>query len=173
MAEVKSALEIAMERAAALGVGEDDSKRQAQEKGQALARQCLEGDLTPTDMAAQLAGMAPDSVASAARALLEALGEDRDGALPALEAMCSHGAAKEAYEALARVQEQRERTRRELDSELAQGMLADLAARGIRGSALHPNPAAHLDYAARSQEALAGAEAELKAAGGQLVKALA
>ena len=172
MAEVKSALEIAMERAAALGAGEDDSKRQAQEKGQALARQCLEGDLSPADMAVQLAGMAPDSTASAARALLEALGENREGALPALEAMCAQGAAKDAYEALVRFQEQRERTRRELDRELAQDMLADLAARGIGGSALRPNPAAHPEYEARCAAALADAEAELKAAGEQVLRSL-
>ncbi|MFH2128220.1 MAG: hypothetical protein ABIK12_17020, partial [Pseudomonadota bacterium] len=79
MAEVKSALEIAMERAAALGAGEDDSKRQAQEKGQVLARQCLEGDLSAVDMAAQLAGLPSDSVFSAAQALLEALEGDRQG----------------------------------------------------------------------------------------------
>ncbi|MCF8123800.1 MAG: hypothetical protein K9K34_15435 [Desulfarculaceae bacterium] len=172
MAEVKSALEIAMERAAALGAGDDDSKRQAQEKGQALARQCLEGDLAPADMAAQLAGMAPDSAVSAAQALLEALGEDREGALPALEAMCSQGAAKQAFQALAQAQARREKARQELDSELAQGMLADLAAKGISGKAVRPNPVAHPDYDARCAAALAGAEAEFKTAGTQLLRAL-
>jgi len=161
-----------MERAAALGAGEDDSKRQAQEKGQALARQCLEGDLSAADMAAQLAGMAPDSIASAARALLEALGEDRQGALPALEAMCSQGATREAYEALALAQAQREKARRELDSELAQGMVADLAAKGISGNAVRPNPLAHPDYDSRCGAALAGAEAELKAASAQVLRSL-
>ena len=99
MAEIKSALEIALERAAALGAGEDDSKRQAQEKGQALARQCLEGYLTPADMATQLAGLPPESSLSAAQALVEGLFEGRERALPGLKAMCS-GAAEEAYEAI-------------------------------------------------------------------------
>lgn len=172
MAEVKSALEIAMERAAALGAGEDDSKRQAQEKGQVLARQCLEGSLSAADMAAQLAGLPSDSVASAAQALLEALEGDRQGALPALEAMCSQGAAKEAYAEVAQAQARREKARQELDSELAQGMLTDLAAKGISGNAVRPNPVAHPDYEARCAAALADAEAELKAAGAQLLRAL-
>ena len=172
MAEVKSALEIAMERAAALGAGEDDSKRQAQEKGQALARQCLEGDLAPVDMAVQLAGMAPDSTASAARALLEALGENREGALPALDAMCSQGAAKEAFQALTRAQAKRHEARQAVESELAGEMAQDLAAKGIGGSAVRPNPAAHPEYEARCAAALADAEEELKTAGDQLLRTM-
>lgn len=162
-----------MERAAALGEGEDDSKRQAQEKGQALGRQCLEGSLTYADMAAQLAALPPESIASAAQALLEALTEDRQGALPALEAMCSQGTAKEACAGVAQAQARREKARQELDRELAQGMVADLAAKGISGSAVRPNPVAHPDYEARCGAALAGTEAELKTAGGKLIEALA
>lgn len=173
MAEIKSALEIALERAAALGSGEDDSKRQAREKGQALARQCLEGDLTAQDLAAALAGLGLESTASAAQALLEALGQDRAGALPALEALGAAGPAREAYEALVKVQARREEARRELDRELARDILGELAARGIGGSAVRPNPAAHPDYQARCDAALAGADQELKKAGEELLRALA
>lgn len=172
MAEVKSALEIAMERAAALGAGDDDSKRQAQEKGQALARQCLEGDLVPADMAAKLAGMASDSAVSAAQALLEALGEERQGALPALEAMCFQGAAKEAYQILAQAKAKLDEARQVVENELAGEMIQGLAAKGITGSAVRPNPAAHPQYEARCAVALADAEAELKAAGEKLLEAL-
>ncbi|MCB2192555.1 MAG: hypothetical protein KQI62_13375 [Deltaproteobacteria bacterium] len=173
MAEVKSALEIALERAAALGAGEDDSKRQAQKKGQALARQCLEGDLSAKDMAGQLAGLGPESTASAAEALLEALEQERPGAMAALEAICSGGPPGVAYEALTQAQARLEAARQRLDSELAQVMLTDLAAKGIGGSAVHPNPAAHPEYEARCAAALAEAQAELKAAGEKLLEALA
>ena len=173
MAEVKSALEIALERAAALGAGEDDSRRQAQEKGQALARRCLEGDSTPAAAARELAGLPLEAVTAAAQALLEALQEGRVAALPGLEALCPSGPAQTAYAALAQTQAQREKARQEVESALAQEMSQELAAQGIGGSAVRPNPAAHPDYAARCTAALAGAEAELKAAGGQLLKALA
>lgn len=169
MAEIKSALEIALERAAALGAGEDDSRREAEAKGRALARRVLEGEAE----AGELAGLEPEPARRAAgRALLEALEGNRQGALPALEAMCSQGAAKEAYEALAQAQARREKARQELDSELAQGMLADLADKGISGNAVRPNPVAHPDYDARCAAALADAKAEFKTAGAQLLRAL-
>lgn len=173
MAEIKSALEIALERAAALGAGEDDSKRQAQGKGQALARQCLDGGMAPNDMAAQLAGLPSDSTTSAALALLEALAEGREDALPGLAALCPQGAAKEAYALLVQAQAKRQEARQAVENELAGEMAQDLAEAGIGGSAVRPNPAAHADYDARCQAALAGAEAELKAGGDDLLRALA
>lgn len=172
MAEIKSALEIALERAAALGSGEDDSKREAQEKGQALARQSLGGDLAPTDMAEQLAGLPTASTGAAARALLEALEQGREGALPGLEAICPPGPAREACQGLTQAQARREQTRLEVEAELAKEMAGELAAKGIGGNAIRPNPLAHPEYEARRGAAMAGAEAELKAAGEKLVIAM-
>jgi hypothetical protein len=173
MAEIKSALEIALERAAALGAGEDDSKRQAQEKGQALARQCLEGDLTGTDLAAELSGLGAEATAAAVGHLLEALDEGRAGALPALAALCLQGPARQAYEALELAQAQRAEALAALEAELAGEMSQSLAALGIGGSAVRPNPAAHPEYQARCDAALGVAQAQLKAAGQDLLQALA
>lgn len=169
MAEIKSALEIALERAAALGAGEDDSRREAQEKGRALARRVLEGEAGPED----LTGLEPAPARqAAAEALLAALAGGQLSALEGLRTLAGATPAADAWQGLASALEARAVARSKLHSELAQEMAGDLAAMGIGGPAVRPNPEAHPDYAARSEEAMAEADKGLQAAGERYREAL-
>ncbi|MCF8033255.1 MAG: hypothetical protein K9K66_09045 [Desulfarculaceae bacterium] len=169
MAEIKSALEIALERAAALGAGEDDSRREAREKGRALARRLLEGEAEPDDLAGLQAGAAR---LGAAGALLEALGGRQPAALEGLKALAVGTPAVAVCEEVAAALEERAAAQDALHQQLAQEMAADLAALGAGGPAMRPNPAAHPEYAARAEDALAGAEKGLQAAGERYQEAL-
>ncbi|MCB2228031.1 MAG: hypothetical protein KQH53_15230 [Desulfarculaceae bacterium] len=168
MAEIKSALEIALERAAALGAGEDDSRREAEEQGRALARRLLEGEAPAAELTALEPGPARQG---AARALLEALSDDRAEALDGLRVLAGE-AGEGAWQAVARALDQRAEAREALHAELAAEMSGELAGLRIGGPALRPNPLAHPDHAARASQALSGPQAALRAAGDELLAAL-
>jgi len=171
MAEVKSALEIALERATALGAGEDDSRREAAEKGRALARRLLEGEAEPEALAGMEAGPARQSAAETlARALS---GDKRLAALAGLKALAGEGAAEKAWDALASAADAREAALIQVMRQLAAEQAASLAAVGIAGPAAKPNPEAHPDYEKRVAAALAKAGEALQAAGKELLAALA
>ena len=168
MAEIKSALEIALERAAALGAGQDDSQRQAQEQGQAQARRVLQGEAEPASLAELPPGHARRA---AAQSMLDALAEGRLEALEGLQALAGAEAVG-AWQKVARAVEVRTQAQAVLDGELADEMRQELAGLGVGGGALRPNPRAHQDYQARAAQALAKPNAALQAAGDELLAAL-
>ncbi len=170
MAEVKSALEIALERAAALGAGEDDSHREAAERGRALARRLLEGEDGPGDLAGLEAGPARTA---AAEALVEAMSGGKGlAALEGLKALAGEGAGQRAWDALASAADARQAALTQVMRQLAAEQAASLAAVGIGGPAAQPNPEAHPDCAKRVAAALAKPGEALEAAGEELLKAL-
>jgi hypothetical protein len=171
MAEIKSALEIAMERAAALGAGEDDSRREAEERGRALARRVLEGELEPKVLAGLSAGP-PAARQAAARVLLEALGAGRAEALEGLRALAPDEKTAAAWSDLTEAVEARQAALAQLREQLAGELAGELAAAGIGGEAARPNPEAHPEYTARLAAALAGSDEELQAAGDKFLAAL-
>lgn len=175
MAEIKSSLEIALERAASFGRADaEDARREGDKKGRALARRCLAGDLPPDQLAGELGLVAGDQRAGArrgaAQALAEALGHGEAAASTGLAAITPADGAP----ALARLQKAAEARgqavaglERQLTLELA-GTLADL---GVSGSAAHPNPQAHPDYQARLEQAQAAADREAARAAAELLVA--
>lgn len=164
MAEIKSSIQIAMERAAALGQADsgeqdrEDGKRQ----GRALGRRAASGELAPENLASSLAGLPQEQRDSArqaaALALLEDMEEGWQGRLTALAALAAGGPAEAAVVELARVLAQEERLTVDLHAELAGELLAGLAAEGISGSAVHPNPAVHPQLKERYDQAVAACE---------------
>ncbi|MFH1033958.1 MAG: hypothetical protein V1806_05570 [Pseudomonadota bacterium] len=161
MAEIKSSIQIAMERASALGGGDsnEEAREEGKRQGRALGRRAASGELAPASLAASLAQLPQDQQGSArqaaASALMEDLEEGWQGRLTALAALAAAGPAEAAVVELARVLAQEERVTVDLHQELAQELLAALAAEGIGGSAVHPNPAAHPQLKQRYEQAVA------------------
>lgn len=181
MATIKSSLEIALERAAAIAgdAKPDLALQEAQAQAKALARKFLSADLEPDGLAQGLAAMAPEQREAARREaagiLCDALAQAKPQALPGLEAL-AQGRGRELEEALQRARAALE----DLDSG-QDGLMAllmaelskDLAAKGFSGQALIPNPLAHPELEKRREQVLAGSMAELKAAGEALLAAFA
>lgn len=152
-----------MERAAALGRGDGhEARREGKTKGGALARRYMEGELEDDGLSAGLAELAPDQQEAArqgaAQALLLALDEGRPRALTGLRLLAGEGPAAEAWQELAQAEEARRAALARVEKLMAAEMSQELAAAGISGSAVHPNPQAHPQYAARTQTALAETE---------------
>ena len=160
MAEIKSSLEIALERAKALG-GVDRKEAAAQEgknKGAILARRLLAGDLEPQELAEKLSeipdeGRGPGRMA-AAEILLDKLAEDEEQALAGLRIMAQGTPAAKAADDLINsalaIQDKVEDFREELALELARMLMAV----GISGSAVRANPQTHPQYQQRLDKAL-------------------
>lgn len=176
MAEIKSSLEIALERAAAIGGGKEDLRREEGEgAGRSVGRKILNRDLAPAELAAALAAL--DEAArgyarrEAARVLVEGLEQTPEPALAGLAALAGaeHPALAELRQRVAAL----EGGLRELEAELAAELGAELARAGIGGPAARPNPKAHPAYAERAAAATAGARQAVEAAGRDLLAALA
>ncbi len=177
MAEIKSALEIAMERAAALGEDQgQEARRQGRAQGKALARRYLEADLDRQGLAEALAavesGQEEHARQGLCRVLLGALEEGRPRALAGLQLLAAEGEAAGAWQKLAQAEEDRLQSLAGAEAELAAEMSGDLAQAGIAGSAVRPNPKAHPEYAPRVQGALAEAEEQVALAAAALQAAL-
>ena len=148
MADIKSSLEIALERAAAMtgdSKAEDDTleREEGRKQGQALARKTLNGDMDPAQMAAEIDGLGPtgqeEARSSAMEILLEAIPDLAMPALAGLQALDGDTPVLQSlFEALMALQD----TVNQLDQEAAQHLAQELADAGISGSAVHPNPAA-------------------------------
>lgn len=177
MAEIKSAIEIAMERAAVLGGGDDhETRRQARAKGKALARRYLDADLDGQGIIAGLAGLGEGQEEHArqglARTLLLALEEGNARALAGLKTISPEGQAAQAWQDLASAEDARLDSLATVEQELAGEMLARLVQAGIGGSAVRPNPMAHAEYGQRTQSALAATEDQVALATAKLRAAL-
>lgn len=168
MAEIKSSIQIAMERAAALGAGgghDEQAHEEGKRQGRALGRRAASGELAPEDLAGRLKALPPDQQPAArqaaAAALMEDMGEEWQARLAGLAALAALGAGSAAQEAvveLARVLAMEGRLADDLHQELAQELMTALAAQGISGSAVHPNPASHPQLKQRYEQAVAACE---------------
>ena len=177
MAKIKSTIEIAMERAAALGGGADQAQEEGLKRGRALARQTLDAAIEPAELIAGLEAISGDQRAHARRAAAEALlaawEEGRTQAAPALAALAAGGEAESAAEALVELAAKSAQAEDLFREELAALMEQRFAALGISGSAVHANPDAGTELAALIADFQAQAAAEQQEHLGVLRRALA
>lgn len=177
MAEVKSSLEIAMERADAMGAaGKDDLLREDGQKcGQTLARKCVTGDVEPQALTSGIeeleSGAQPYARKAAAEILLSALAHYPQQSMAGLEQLA--GADSPALASLRNGLKNASAIGSELDAQLGQELAGDLAQAGISGSAVRPNPQAHPQFGERLGAALAPTLAGLNQAGQELLKEVA
>jgi hypothetical protein len=177
MAEIKSSLEIALERAAALGGGghEEIAREEGTKRGQVAARKLLLGELEPPALADELSSLAGEGKAAARQAalglLLEAVPQMPPRALAGLRAVADNDEENQGIKSLALAINDIHEADEALAVELAKDMIGDLAQAGISGSAVVPNPAAHPDFDERRQAALADGFARYNAAAGELAEA--
>ncbi len=178
MAEIKSTLEIAMERAAAMGGGDRQEldREEAVRRGQVAGRRVLNGDLKPAELLGELADLDPAARraarAAAVRVLLDGVPEQKNLALPALKALCEGTPAEEELGGLVEAVAAMDQAITSLAAALAAEQAERLEQAGISGSAVKPNPLAHPDYQARSQQAVAEPAARLAQAKQALARAL-
>lgn len=164
MAKIKSTIEIAMERAAALGGGSDQSEEEGRKRGKVLARQVLDAALEPDEMAAKLAGLGADqrdhARRAAAEALLSAWEEGKTQAAQALAALAAGSEAEEAARSLVELAANSAQAEDLFREELAALMKQRFASLGISGSAVRANPDAGPELAALIEDFQAKAAAE-------------
>jgi len=178
MAEIKSSLEIALERAAALGSADKDQERreEGRRQGKAWARRATLGELAPSElrgMVDQLGGAeAEGAFAAAGQTLLEEITAGNRAALASLIMLTNGHPAQQAVKDLAQVLKAEEGVAIEVSRQLAAELAATLAAEGLSGSAVHPNPASHPQLQERFQQAAAGLQGQRSAALRALEKAL-
>ncbi|MFH1060941.1 MAG: hypothetical protein V1797_19940 [Pseudomonadota bacterium] len=179
MAEIKSSIELALERAATFGAADKDEEQreEGRRQGKAWARRQALGELAPSELRGlvdQMAGAEAEGARAEAGAVL--LGEIRAGnraAMAGLMALTAGTPAQPAAMELARLLKAEEEVAMNVSRTLAGEMLAELAAEGISGSAVHANPAAHPQLQARYEQAAAGLNAQRQAAMRALAQALA
>lgn len=160
MTEIKSSIEIAMERAAAMGAAADDQAREeGRKKGKVLGRRFMSGDIDTGRLAAELARLEPGEASHARAVALEEMGpalESGDGAAAAgLQALAADTVASEAAEALLKLAQDQQDDEASLIARLSIEMAEQLAAAGITGSAVVPNPGAHPELTKRHDAIMA------------------
>ena len=169
MAHIKSSLEIALERAAAM-VGdksEDDTleREEGKKQGAALARKVLLGDVAPSQMIAEMEGLGSAGQEEARKAateiFLEAIPEQ---AAPALGGLGALGGRTPAFAAIHQAMEALQQAVIQLDQEAMEHLSRELAEAGISGSAVHPNPAAFGDWEDMAAQRLHGPLSDLERA---------
>ncbi len=149
MAEIKSSLEIAMERAAAMGGGgrEEIDREDGMKRGQLTARKIMLGELEPGVLADELSSLSGEGLSAArtaaAQILLEAVPQMPARAISGLEALVGQGqgagSLRSLAEAVAAIQQDDAALMKELTLEMA----GELFKAGISGSSVRPNPAAN------------------------------
>ena len=178
MGEIKSSIEIALERAAAMGGGDEQEllQAEAEKKGKLLARRLLGGDLDLEGLAREMAGLEdkalPFARRAAAQVLLEGMADNPQASLLGIRDLAQAAGAQEQALAVLSAAEAIHSAAAELEEELAREMAQDLAREGISGPALVPNPQAHPQYDQRMEQALGQASQELARAGERLLAAL-
>lgn len=177
MAEIKSSLEIAMERAAALGGGgkEEIAREEGAGRGKVAARKLLIGELEPPALADEINSLAGEGKTAArqtaAGLLLEAVAQMPPRALAGLRALAENEEEHRGIRALALAVNDIHEAEAALAEELAEDMIQDLAKAGISGSAVMPNYTAHPDYEERRKVALTGGFKLYYTAAGELAEA--
>ncbi len=154
MAEIKSSIEIALERAAAMGSASDDRARQeGRKKGKAMARRFMSGDIDTLRLGDELSRLDAAEASHARAAALETMATELErgeaaaaAGLQELAAGTEAAAAADALQELARDQQEEEAA---LVGQLSLEMAEQLSAAGISGTAVVPNPGAHPELTAR------------------------
>lgn len=164
MAEIKSSIEIAMERAAALeGRASDEAKEEGIKHGKAAARRLLDNDVDAEGMAdliqSRPAEQRPHALMAAVELLLEVLLAGNDRTLDGLEAL---PLPESQVSALVEAARGRFDAAGAMYTKLAGEMSEELAAMGISGSAVSPNPIASPELQPRMQQALSGHMSKLQ-----------
>ena len=179
MAEVKSTLEIALERAAALGGRdtEEEQRKEAAQKGQVAARKVLSGDVAPENIKGELTDLDGDyraeAAREAARLLMEPLPRQRDLVLKSLSALLPEdGEPRERLLYLEKLLDGLHQATLDLSRDLGDELKEALAAKGFNGPALRVNPETHPGFEQRAQETLAPLLVKLEQAGNSLLLSL-
>jgi hypothetical protein len=179
MADIKSSIEIALERAAAMGAASRDevAAEEGRRQGKALGRRAAVGDMSPAELRTALdrlaAGERAAAVTAAGESLLAELEEGRHQALPAIVALAQGTPAERPASELAAVLGMEGKVEEQLNQELAAELMTQFQALGIGGAAVRPNPLAHPDLEARAGEALARLDTRRQELGQDLKQALA
>jgi hypothetical protein len=176
MAEIKSSLEIALERAAAMGGGgrEEIDREEGMKRGQLTARKILLGELEPRALADETASLSGEGLSAARKAaaqiLLEAVPQAPVPAIAGLEVLVDKGDGADALQSLIEAVAGIHKADNALAKELTLEMTAELSQMGIGGSAVTPNPMAHPAYQDRRKAALAEGFKRYNAAARQLAE---
>ena len=179
MAEVKSSLEIALERAAALaGEGKaDTAKQEAADQGKVWARKVLNGDLPAHGLSPKIASLSKAAQAHARRAaadhLLDKLPRAWFLAGPALEVLAAPCGAEALVASLGQVIGSMEQAVNLAESLMSGEMAKVCQEQGISGSALAPNPRACEHYEKRIKQALEAPQKELNRLRAELISCFA
>jgi hypothetical protein len=150
MAEIKSTLDLVMERTRNMRPSREEREemlaREREKKAKGLLLRLSEGHLRPENLheaAAEAAGPEETEALEAElrRLLVQDLSLDQDPgpAVAGLEALAGQ-AAVEPFQALLALQKEYRNDLAELDAQAAAQALQDLADRGLTGSALRPKP---------------------------------
>jgi hypothetical protein len=167
MAEIKSSLEIALERAAAMGgeAGGGAAIAEAASQGKVLARKVLNGSLPAHSLMQDINKMGgpaqPHARLAAADQLLDKLPQAWFLAGPALEMLAAKVDAQDLVSQLGRVIGELEQAVRLTENALSSELAKLCSGEGISGSALVPNPRACDHYEERIKQAMAGPQKEL------------
>lgn len=178
MAEIKSSLEIAMERAAAIGGGgrEEIDREEGAGRGKAAARKLLLGELDTSALSDEISSLSGEGLSAArlaaAQILLESVPHIPERALAGLGVLAGQGDKAELVKRLAQAVEAIQEADLALAEQVAEEMTRELAQAGISGSAVTANPVAHPDYEERRQAALSENFAQYNAAARELAEAL-
>ena len=178
MGEIKSSIEIALERAAAMGEGDGEelARSEGAKKGGAMARRLLNGDMDMQGFAAGLAEMQGPGLAAARVAagevLLAGMPGNPQASLLGVKALADSAGAPQAAEDVLAAAEAVRSASLGLEARLAEGLALQLRRAGISGSAVLPNPRAHPDYEELVQSDLGEVSGRLADAGQALLESL-
>ncbi|MGD8562687.1 MAG: hypothetical protein PVG03_09135 [Desulfarculaceae bacterium] len=175
MGEVKSSLEIALERAEAMSSGDkgEEEREQGRRKGQIIARKVLAGDLDPKQGAGEISALSGAERQGAAQTMVEhlmaKLQEQAPLAFPALAELLDAAAVQKLEQVLAEMTSAGDGELAKLGDELGK----EFAALGLSGSALRPNPLSHPQAEARLKAVLSPVAGRLQEAKAEVLRSLA
>jgi hypothetical protein len=178
MAEIKSSLELALERAAALGDSDKDgaAREEAAGRGKVWARKVLNGDLSAQGLIQELNAVPQDEMVYARKAtgehLLEKLPQAWPLAGPALELLAGSCGAREPVARLGREIASMDKAISRAEEQMRDEMTQAYGLLGISGGALRTNPKACADYEQRINKVLAGPRQELDKLRAQVIDCL-
>ena len=177
MAEIKSTLELVMEKTSGLVQTEDDRKlekaRELENRAKGILLALEEGRETLEDLPNLIAGDDKDDLLSAliCQTAENLTLESAPSLYEVLSALCEKACSAPAEEITSLAAEYQSRGS-VLTQEASDRFLDELAARGISGSAVSPNPDADPDYVLSLAELRAEYETKLEKARGRILERL-
>lgn len=178
MGEIKSSIEIALERAAAMGEGDGEelARSEGAKRGEVMARRLLNGDMDLEEFAAGLAEIQGPGLAAARLAagemLLAGMPDNPQASLLGVKALADSAGAPQAADDVLAAAEAVRSASLDLEARLAEDLALQLREAGISGSAVRPNPQAHPNYEELAQSDLAEVSGRLADAGRALLESL-